>query len=384
MTARACCCRRVVFLAGIFLACAVRAAGLVICAKCGTEAAGSAPACAHCGASLPVVAAAPDAASPAVAAADTRPATVTDLALEAARTDKRVADENLSRRPELAYAYYENALALGRLVRREGMPADAGKSLAGNLERCRSVLALSPRPCTACSGSGKRTVQFQSLGGDKSARAAVQVADGPACAVCGGRGTVAAGRSADELRVLIAQGRRDFETRQQALGRVASGRVWVPQDLLAMLDVKSQALLRTACPAPCSGCMGIGIQDCVRCKGAARLTCTGNGCVDGWVVRKDANALSAKTAISRRERCLTCQGSGFMPCADCRGSGTISCKNCSGTGRNAICQECGGQGWGACTKCQGSGSAGSATCPECRGKTERLCPKCRGEGCALR
>jgi DnaJ-class molecular chaperone len=311
------------------------------------------------------------------------------MALEAARADKRLADESLAKRPELAFAYFQNAVALSRLVKREGMSADAGKSLAESLERCRSQLSLTTRACPSCNGSGRRTIQFQSLGGagDKSTHATMgtlQSADGPVCTGCGGRGVVVAGRSADELRVLIAQGRRDFETRQQALGRVASGRVWVPQDLQPLLDVRAQALIRTASPTPCNACMGVGNQDCARCKGAGRVKCNGEGCVDGWVTRKDPNALSPKTAISRRTPCLTCQGSGFMACTDCRGVGTIPCKACNGTGRSPVCRDCGGQGWGVCTKCQGTGSVSGNVCPDCRGKNERLCPKCHGEGCDVK
>ena len=372
-------------LAIIFLACSLWAAGLVICPKCGTEAEANATVCAHCGAILPVKA---DAAVPASTAvsAEKRPATISDMAYEASRTDKRLGDESLAKRPEVAYSYYENALALSRLVNREGASTNVGKSLAENLERCRGLLAHTSRPCTACNGSGKTSVKFQPLLGDKSAQASasVTVADGPACPACGGRGTVMAGRSADELRVLIAQGRRDFETRQQALGRVACGRAWMPPDLLQLLSVRDQALVRAACPTPCLGCMGIGIQDCPHCKGAGRFKCTNDGCVNGWIIRKESNTLAPKLVINRKEHCPVCQGSGLMPCSDCRGLGTTPCKICNGTGRNAVCQDCGGQGWGSCPKCQGTGSVGGAACPECHGKGERLCPKCHGEGCAAR
>lgn len=369
-----------------FLACSLWAAGLVICPKCGTEADGSATVCAHCGALLPAARSENVVPTNTAVSAEKRALTISDMALEAARTDKRLADECVAKRPELAYSFEENALALSRLVSREGMSVDAGKTLAENLERCRKLLAYATRPCPSCNGGGKRTVQFQSLSGDKStqANASMQISDGLTCPTCGGRGVVSAGRSADELRILIAQGRRDFETRQQALGRIACGRVWVPQELLALLDVKAQALIRTACPTPCPGCMGIGMQDCPHCKGAGRLKCTNEGCVNGLITVKESNTLAPKSAISRKERCPVCSGSGFMPCTDCRGVGTVPCKLCNGTGRNAVCQECGGQGWGVCTKCQGTGSVGGAPCPDCHGKGDRLCPKCHGEGCAVR
>jgi len=386
MTARAWWRRLLSPLLIVCLACSLWAAGLVICPKCGTEAGANATVCAHCGADLPVIKGESAAPAGTAAVADRRVATISDMALEATRTDKRLAEESLAKRPEIAYSYYENALALGRLVNREGLSTNAGRTLAENLERCRSLLAYTTRPCTACNGSGKISVKFQGLIGDKSAQsgASLLLSDGPACPVCSGRGVVPAGRSANELRVLIAQGRRDFETRQQAVGRVACGRVWVPSDLLPLLDVKAQALIRAACPTPCSACMGMGIQDCFHCKGVGRIKCSNEGCMNGWIIHKESNTLAPKLAINRKERCPVCQGSGFMSCPDCRGLGTIPCKNCNGTGRNAVCPDCGGQGWGACPKCQGTGSVGGAICPECRGKGDRACPKCHGEGCAVR
>ena len=362
------------------------AASLVICPKCGTEADAGVTLCSHCGALLPVKVELPSAV-PAAVTPEKKGTTSSDLALEAARTDKRLALESLPKRPDLAYAFGGNALALSRLVKREGGSADVGKSLAENLERYRNLLAYTTRPCPACSGAGKRSVQFQQLSGDKTAHLGatpLQVADGTACQACGGRGVVSAGRSADERRVLIAQGWRDFETRQQAQGRVACGRVWVPSDLLALLDVKAQALLRVATPTPCAGCMGLGIQDCSRCKGAGQLKCNNPGCVNGCIIVKEANALSAKTALNRKEHCPTCQGSGLMPCTDCRGGGTVACVRCNGTGRNAVCADCGGQGWEACPKCKGAGMVSSGTCPDCHGEKVILCPKCHGEGCAAK
>ena len=386
MTARAWWCR----LTGLFLvaclACSLWAASLVICPKCGTEAEPSATVCAHCGALLPAVKVEPVAPANTPVPPEKHSSAISTLALDATRADRRLADESLAPRPELAYAYYENALAVSRLVRREGLPASAGKSLAENLERCRNQLAHTTRPCVACNGNGKSSVHFQALAGDKSAPSgsSVTLADGPPCAVCGGSGVVTVGRSADELRVLIAQGRRDFDTRQQAAGRVACGRAWLPPDLLAQLSVKEQALVRTACPTPCAGCTGIGIQDCQHCKGSGRIKCSNGGCVNGWITRKESNTLTPKVAVSRKERCAVCQGAGIVPCSDCRGVGTIPCKTCNGSGRNAVCLDCGGQGWAPCSKCQGAGTVGGKPCPDCHGAGDRLCPKCHGEGCAVK
>ena len=195
---------------------------------------------------------------------------------------------------------------------------------------------------------------------------------------------VSAGRSANELRVLIAQGWRDFETRQQAFGYVACGRVWIQPDLLPLLNAKAQALIRTACPTPCPACMGLGIQDCSRCKGLGRVKCNNEGCVNGWILTAGANSLAPKNALKHKDRCPVCQGSGFMPCPDCLGIGTVPCKSCNGTGHNAVCPECGGPGWESCPKCHGAGIVGSASCPVCHGEKVVLCPKCHGEGCSTR
>ena len=391
------------------------AAALVICPKCGWEADVSAATCPHCGAVLPVVKGEPTAPTNAIAdiatndaaiavndvittvtasaattkavAVDKQPAAVSDMALEMARIDKRLADENLTNnRPEVSYAYYANAVALSRLIKREGISADAGKSLAQNLERCRGLLSHTTRPCPACNGLGVRSIQFQPLAGDKSAQAnmSLPLSENSPCPSCGGGGVVSAGRSANELRVLIAQGWRDFETRQQAFGYVACGRVWIQPDLLPLLNAKAQALIRTACPTPCPACMGLGIQDCSRCKGIGRVKCNNEGCVNGWILTAGANSLAPKNALKHKDRCPVCQGSGFMPCPDCLGIGTVPCKSCNGTGHNAVCPECGGPGWESCPKCHGAGIVGSASCPVCHGEKVVLCPKCHGEGCSTR
>lgn len=374
----------VCLLATLAVACSLWAASLVVCPKCGYESDNGAVVCSHCGAALPVpkVAGSGETAASNANAQAASLDTVSALALTAARVDQRLAEENRKDRPELAYAFYENILALSRLIRREGVSPDAGKVLAENLERCRDALTHGMRTCPACNGSGKRNVHFQQLAGDKS----TQVSEGLVCSTCNGAGVVRMVRTTDSLRLLMAQGRRDFETRAKALGRVACGRAWLPQELAAKLDVRAQALVCTACPTPCPDCMGMGVQDCARCKGSGRVPCTNNGCKDGWIVHQELNTLSTKaSSISRREVCPVCQGTGQMACPDCRGDGTIPCKTCHGTGRNAVCQDCGGQGWTACPRCHGTGKlADGAICPDCLGQHERICPKCHGEGCAVR
>ena len=357
----------------------VRAAELVICRKCGHEGDGGTAACAHCGAALP--AARP--VEPAPAATNEPVADpVSALAAETVRVDRKLAAEFAAERPALSYALRENAIAASRLVRREGAAADAaGARLAAEIEQARLALTQAARTCPSCNGAGKRAIQFQQLNADKS----TQSAGGLACLTCEGRGVIRAGRSADELRVLIAQGRRDYDVRMQAMGRVSCGRAWLPADLATRLTVRQQALVRTACPTPCKDCMGLGVQDCGRCKGATRLKCTGEGCQNGLVVRKESNTLSSKVTLNRRETCAVCNGSGFMACPDCRGAGTVPCRTCLGTGRNQPCTDCGGQGWTPCNRCRGAGKqADGSACPDCQGQNDRLCARCRGEGCTPR
>jgi len=366
--------------------CSVWAAVLLVCPKCGYEVEAGVLVCPHCNAAMPAPKAASEAATAKAGAlpgmaAGLHSDDVSTQAMEAARADWRAALDCQQQRPELAWAYCENALALSRLVRRDNLAADSGAMLAQGLERNREAVKVAARPCPSCNGTGKRNVQFQGLSGDKS----TQVAEGLTCTACGGSGVVRVNRTADELRVLLAQGRRDFDARQQAQGRVACGRAWVPQNLADRLSVQAQALIRTACPTPCNACQGTGVEDCGRCKGAGRIKCNNDGCQNGWIVRKELNTLTAKSSLNRREQCPVCQGTGLMPCADCHATGTVACKSCHGSGRSPVCQDCGGQGWSACSRCHATGKLPDGSiCPDCRGSGERLCQKCRGEGCTGR
>jgi DnaJ-class molecular chaperone len=361
------------------------AATVVICPKCGYESDGTSAVCAHCGGPLPISKNAVPVTTTPTPAAEGAMDEMSAVALKAARDDVKQAKEFMASRPEISYAFYENAIALSRLVKRIGEAgASSGKSMVAGLEYCLNVLTHANRPCPQCGGSGKRNMQFQALGGDKNSPA---MAAGLTCPMCNGSGTIRGGRSTDELRVLIGQGRRDFETRQEAAGRVACGRTWVPADLAAKLNVRQQALLRTACPTPCPDCMGLGVMDCPHCKGVGRLKCNNDGCKDGYIMVKVANTITTgkskdnSSAITRREMCPVCAGTGFMPCPDCHAGGTVPCKTCHGTGRNASCVDCGGQGWVACVKCHGTGKQGDGTpCPECQGLMEHLCARCHGEG----
>jgi hypothetical protein len=369
--------KRIVLLAAAFLlALWTWAATMLVCGKCGYEAAQDQSVCAHCGASLPP---ALSPAEPTHAAADNAAAgtNIATLALAAAREDVRLARENEAR-PERALALYANALALSRLIPRESIPADAGARLVDGMAACHKALARTARPCPACGGSGSRSIKLQSLaGGEESS---IGAGGALVCAMCEGAGVVVSGRSADELRLALAQGRRDFELLEQAAGRVTVGRAWVPPALAAQLDLAGQVLLRTAAAAPCTACLGIGRQTCTVCRGLGRTKCRQTGCEDGWVVRKPTNTLASKNALRQRVACSACQGTGWSACATCRASGAVVCSACQGSGQPPRCNRCGGEGTVACTRCRGSGRVGEAVCDSCHGTQRVLCTTCHGEG----
>lgn len=350
------------------------AAAVVICDKCGHEAAQQAVACAHCGAALPKVA---PVVAPLEATAASLPAesNLTAQALAAVREDVRLARE--STLPEVSLAFYGNALAVLRLVPLEAVPAEAGNRLVEGMAASRAALARTARPCPTCGGSGSRSVKLQSLAGGADSSAA---AGGLVCATCEGAGLVRSGRSADELRVALAQGRRKFEVREQAAGRVAVGRAWVPSAVASHLDLPRQVLLRSATAAPCTSCQGIGLQTCVTCRGLGRVKCREKGCDGGWVVLKPANTLAPKTALRPRTPCPACQGTSWSACTVCRSSGAVVCAACQGIGQPPRCGRCGGEGTVSCARCRGSGQVGGAACAACSGVKQALCPACYGEG----
>lgn len=367
--------RGVLLAAVVLIAVSVWSAAVVICEKCGHEAVSAQTVCAHCGAALPAVL---TPASPAPFA-ETAQAAGTNLAaqaLAAVREDVRLARENEAARPELALSFYGNALAVLRLVPRESLPADAGSRLVDGMDLCRGSLSRVARPCPTCGGSGSRKLKLQSLAGGEDNAAA----GGVLCETCEGLGMVRSGRTADELRVALGQGRRDFEVRQQAAGRVAVGRAWVPPALAAQLALPAQVLLRSAAAAPCKDCQGIGRQTCATCRGLCRTKCRQTGCDGGWIIKKSTNVLTPKTALRQRTPCPSCQGTGWTACSGCRGSGAVACAACQGSGQPPRCTRCGGEGTAICTRCRGAGRVGKVACESCGGVGQTLCTSCYGEG----
>ena len=96
------------------------------------------------------------------------------------------------------------------------------------------------------------------------------------------------------------------------------------------------------------------------------------------------------------EGCGDCGGSGKTVCSSCGGRGTTRCIECGGTGTRD-CSDCSGtgMGWdddGPCMTCSGSGDVpcdafdcdgGQAECRACGGGGETQCSLCSGEGAVV-
>jgi hypothetical protein len=365
------------------LACCT-ATALVICGACGHEGSEEQRVCIHCGAGVgadkPQIVETPATATVARVTIDLQ------AVLEAVRADARAAAEIEETKPEVALCYYRNASALMRLLPDAMIPDDSGKRLVEKVSQCRLKMQNTFKPCADCNGMGRRKVKMLSLQGD---REGVLAGEGMLCKACAGTGRMQAARNADDLRLLLAQGVRDHETRQQAARRLAVGNVWVPVALAEVLTPRLQALLRTAAASPCDACQGLGIQTCAACKGQRRTVCKHAGCVDGMIQKRQSNSISPGTALMIKTPCPACNGSGWITCVGCTGKGHVVCRTCGGLGQPKKCATCGGAGTGACTRCKGTGKVTGKNrveipCSACGGEGVGLCSTCKGEGCARR
>ncbi len=374
--------RGVVFVVAV---CVCRMAGaLVVCGACGHEAAEGQTFCGHCGVRVGAESPRPESTQEAPATDSQAAVAGVDeqVVLEAAREDSRAAAELEETLPEVALCYYRNAAALSRLVPDGILPDEAGKRLVEAVGRCQKRMSQTLKPCTVCTGTGRRTVRLQTLTGGTEGDLR---GEGLVCTACNGAGRVKAARNADELRLLLAQGVRNHETRQQAARRVAVGNVWVPVVVSEKLTPRLQALLRTAAASPCSDCQGLGVQVCDSCKGQGRTACKQRGCADGMVDRKPTNTLTPATALTVKAKCPACNGNTWTACTVCSGKGHVVCQRCDGLGQPKKCIKCGGAGTGRCTQCKGTGKDRSGNpCAACAGEGLELCKSCHGEGCVGR
>ncbi|MDD4018451.1 MAG: hypothetical protein PHV28_10965 [Kiritimatiellae bacterium] len=357
---------------------------LVICPACGREAKAGAAACGHCSAALPAAKGDGGKAAAPAAPAENNAAPVGRDAAAVVGACVRQARGLEEKQPEVALCYYQNALALMRLVSPSG---DAGQEdareaiLAGN-GRVLETLLRGRVPCRRCQGTGKYQLDLGKVDRAKG----VKAVSGVACPACKGFGFFPGVREVAKVKMAILQGRQEFERRQMVSGDVKVGRAFVPVALEKLLNTRQRALVMTGMPQPCPECQLTARQACSTCRGSGWVKCDYAGCVKGEV--KEARAPGSRQAKRMNEdlpkKCPRCEGLAEVPCGTCKGNRCVACAKCDGSGLAPRCARCTGTGLSACAKCKGTGQVKGLQCPECKGETMVLCPTCRGEGAVAR
>ena len=356
------------------------AQGLTICAACGREAKPGEAVCSHCQAALPKPRSAVDT-KPAEPTAD-KDAEVGRQAAVVVESSVRLAREAEKQEPAVALCYYQNALALMRLVPADTFPASVGEAILGGNKRVLQTLSRGTVPCRKCNGSGRFQLDMGKVDGKKG----IKSVDGVVCPACQGAGHVAGLREVDKVKMAILQGRGEFERRQMVAGDIRIGRAFVPPELEKRLTNRQRALVMTGMPVPCSECQLAARQTCTSCRGSGWVKCDYKGCVQGVLKeeRKSGSRQEKRLNEDLIKKCPKCEGLGESRCSVCKGTGGVACKKCDGSGMAPRCLKCTGVGLMACAKCKGTGSVKGALCPECKGENMVLCTACRGEGAQTR
>lgn len=375
----------------VFFALVLRAAAdaLVICGSCGTEAAAGARFCSHCGAALAVVSApepepAPGAATtPAAGAADG--ADIAALGTGAVRECVLAARKQFQEgRPDVARVLYRDALAIAG-VDPGILPPAQGERLQQETDACDERLSSVLAECTACHGTGRRSLQATGLGGSAVSGSAASVSSGIRCEACGGTGKRQRRRTVGERKTALGQGTQAAETVFRSLRFVQEGNAWIPQSLAPLLSLEQRCRLRRAAALPCPDCQGFGLADCRTCGATGTVPCKAKGCDNGWILSDPTSTLDSKAAaIKTRKPCPTCGGTAQVTCSACAGRGAQTCRKCEGSGRRTVCHTCGGDGTGQCASCRGTGTTRSGKtdvpCTACGGTGRGFCRTCHGEG----
>jgi hypothetical protein len=356
---------------------ALYAQGLVVCGACGREGKPGDAVCGHCNAALPKPKAAEPAAAPAAPEKDAA-AEVGRGAAAVVEANVRLARELEEQKPEVAFAYYQNALALMRLVPAGTFPESVEKAiLAGNTGTMRA-LQRGVVICRACGGTGCYQLDTSKVTG----KAGVKSGQGMPCKTCGGAGKMPGPRDVSQLKQMILSGRAECERRQLVAGDVRVGRALVPSALEKDLSVKQRALVMTGMPTPCPLCQLSGRQTCTKCRGTGLEKCTFTGCRNGIIEEKTTDRTRKETRMNQEavSRCQRCNGLGEMACSVCAGNGGVACKGCDGSGKAKECSRCSATGLLPCQTCKGTGETKGVPCITCKGEKEMLCTTCRGEG----
>jgi len=372
-----------VFAAAVSLAVAVWAQGVVVCPACGRESKKpEATACAHCSAALPKPRQDSSKADKPAAQPEDKESEVARASAAVVEACVRQAREVEEKQPEVALAYYQNALALMRLVPAGTYPASVGESVLAGDGRVMQILRRGSVLCKRCNGSGKYQLDMGKVDRAKG----VKAVSGVACPACKGQGCFAGYREVSKVKMTILQGRQEFERRQMAAGDVKVGRALVPAALEKLLANRQRALVMTGVPIPCSECQLTARQVCSSCRGSGWMKCDFAECSKGVI--KETRTSGSRQAKRMNEdvpkKCPRCEGLAEVPCEKCKGSCGVACSKCDGSGLAPRCLRCTGSGLAACAKCKGTGEVKGLRCPECRGETMILCPTCHGEGALAR
>ena len=359
------------------------AQGIIVCRKCGKEDRAGGAACVHCQTELPKRFE-PKAEPPAPAAAEEvkAGAEAERGAVGVVEACVRQARELEPKQPDIALAYWQNALALMRLVPAGTWPESTSEAILAGNTRAMQTLLRGPVPCRRCNGTGRYQLDLSKVDRKQSTKSI----EGLPCATCKGMGATPGFRDVAKVKMAILQGRTEFERRQMVAGDVKVGRTLVPAALDKSLTNRQRALMMTGMPAPCSECQFSSRQSCSPCKGSGWKKCDYTGCKQGVLEEQTKSGVRKEKRLNAEavNKCPKCDGLAEIPCTICKGSGSAACSKCDGSGLAPRCTRCTATGLMPCRTCKETGEVKGAPCPGCKGEKLSLCTSCRGEGATIR
>jgi hypothetical protein len=373
---------KILLLTAVFMLLCPLIWALTICGKCGHEIRDGATTCAHCGTAVEKkeVALAP---APVKEEKGVDP--VGQMAEDFVRKQYQLAQEAQESDPGLAFAYYQNAFAVLRLVAVDDISKRVGETIMQNIRLCRKAMCTGRVPCRFCKGTGKYMVDVGKFTGTRN----MKFVDGVQCRHCKGLGYTVAHLSVERIKMNVLKGRQSFEQRMMVGNHRKLGRASVSEELYAALSLRQRVLVMTGIPAPCENCQYTGLDTCRECRGSGWVKCPVANCKNGIVeddVRSSGGSSIKKKRLNEdtRKICGVCQGLGEIPCRVCQGTGCEICKDCGGTGEGPRCNKCQGTGLIDCPRCGGTGQYKGERCDKCAGEGVIICSGCKGEGTVSR
>ena len=363
-------------LAVVLCASVMWAQGLVICKSCGREAKAGETTCSRCDTALPLP---PKEEAPAAAPAVDVSAEVVKLAVAAVENNYRLAKEAEEAAPTVALCYYQNAIAIMRLVPPNRFPKDVSDALLNGRGRMFQSVMTGKVKCKICNGSGK----FQMDTRKTDPTGTVKALTGVPCPACKGKGGSQGMADVPLAKTALLQGRGEFERRQMLAGEVRLGHAFVPSAMEKQMLIPQRTLVMTGMQVPCDSCRGTARQVCTTCRGSRWVKCTYTGCRNGMVdlpAPKRGEITSKRINEEDATKCPRCAGLAEIVCAQCEGNGSVPCVQCAGSGTAPRCVRCTATGLQECQKCKGSGKIKDNPCADCNGGGIALCTTCRGEG----